>query len=732
MFMNQYLRAPRGPLPAFLSLALLTLAAVPAASLPQDATNGASTATTVAEGQTEPEVESEVESDGEQGLRPSQPIRSEILVTASAPELVSADSFSGDQVRQRVNLDLADFFQSFAGGEAVRRGSVNLDPNIRGLAESQVAMFVDDTRTFAAGPGRMDSEISHVPTGSVQRMEVVKGPYALTWGAGTLSALRLTTWRPDFRPGGFAWQGRLAGAYGDNGSRQDGAAGVWGSSETLRFFVDLGHRQGDDYEAGDGSTVPGDFRSTEGRWRLGWKPSEPWTVDYSGGYQEQMDLDFPGRLLDASYFYSRSHAVDVVWQGSDRLFEAKVYSNSKDHLMNNDEKPTAQDMPGRIPPFGIDVGLGTLSDTRGGRVAWQTQLETLEVHLGSDYYHLRQDAQRTISRRSNGVVLFRDIVWPDATVDNLGAYGQVIYRGPRYSLSATLRGDQVDIEAEELSDFFLANVPGAQSHAESDESHLSAAVSSRFVLDPHWTLSAGIGRAVRSANILERFSDRFPSTRFQISAEILGNPLLEPEESLQLDLGLQGVYGDFLVSLNLFQRTIDNVITFVADPTVPRRLPLSPPQVYRYVNGRRADYLGAELNLRQRIDSRWSWTGVVAWMEADDVELDEPMVGIPPTHGQAALRWTSDDGRLWIDGAVNFADRQDRVAVQRFEQPTPGWVTYDLAMEWQATSRLSAGVTVANLTDHAYARHLDAPNPFTGQRILQAGRDVKVRLQLRF
>lgn len=702
---------------ALFGLVLLSCLAWPLTAQSTDATNPESAEASVSE--------------REEGLLPSEPIRSEILVTASAPELVSAESFSGEQVRQRVDLDLADFFQSFAGGDAVRRGSVNLDPNIRGLAESQVAMFVDDTRTFAAGPGRMDSEISHVAIGSVQRLEVVKGPYALTWGSGTLSALRLQTWQPEFRADGFRLQSRLAGGFGDNGNRLDSSAGVWGSGETLRFFVDLGHRQGDDYEAGDGSTIAGDYRSSEGRWRLGWQPSARWTLDYSGGYQEQQDLDFPGRLLDATYFYSRSHAVDLMWQGSRRLVEAKVYSNYKDHLMNNDDKPTARDMAGRLPPFGLDVDLETSSDTRGGRAVWQAQLADLEVNVGTDYYHLRQDADRTIARRSNGLVIFRDIVWPDATMENLGVYGQVVHRGGRYSVSATLRGDRVDVEAGALSDFFLANVEAAGNNVQTDDSYLSAAVSSRFEVNRNWTLSAGVGRAVRSANILERFSDRFPSTRFQISAEMLGNPQLSPEESLQFDLGLQGTYGNFLINLSFFQRTIDDVITFVADSSIPRRLPLSPPQVYRYVNGKRAEYLGGELELRQRIDARWSWRGNVSWTEADDLELDEPMVGIAPAHGQAALRWTSGGGRLWVDGMVNFAQRQDRVAVQRFEQVTPGWVTYDLAMEWQALDTLSLGLSVANLTDHAYARHLDSPNPFTGERILQAGRDVRLRLQWR-
>ena len=51
---------------------------------------------------------------------------------------------------------------------------------MRGLYAEQIGVFVDGTRTFAAGPARMDSGLSHVSPHALQALRVVRGRYALT------------------------------------------------------------------------------------------------------------------------------------------------------------------------------------------------------------------------------------------------------------------------------------------------------------------------------------------------------------------------------------------------------------------------------------------------------------------------------------------------------------------------------------------------------------------------
>ncbi|MEM9553840.1 MAG: TonB-dependent receptor [Acidobacteriota bacterium] len=666
---------------------------------------------------------------------PVATVSGEIIVSAGFPTLATEERLPGDRLEATGASDLVAALREMPGLSGVRRGPINLEPAVRGLQEDQVASLVDGTRTFAAGPGRMDSNLSHVGPHMLEGVQVVKGPYALTWGAGALSAIDARTRRGAFHGDGLELTPRAGVVWNDAGGASgdgvDAWAGVDGGTSRVRFAVDLGHRTGDDYEAGDGSLVPGDFQSSEARLRLGWQASDALVLDLGLALQDQDDIDYPGRLLNAIRFDTRSYVLGATWSGAEQVesVEAQLYANRKDHRMTNDGKPTAMDMPGRVPPFALDVDLPTESNTTGGRV--RTTLRTdadAEWVVGVDGYRIEQNASRTIARRSDGRVLFTDIVWPDASIEDLGAFAQWTARRGAVRYGGAMRFDAVDASAGEVSPFFRQNVAG---DLDQSETHVSAAVDAGVELGGGWSLRAGLGSAVRTATATERYSDRFPATRFQIAAEFLGNPALDPERSIELDAGLRyaSIDGAWIVRLDGFVRQLEDHITIVADPSVPKRLPLSPPTVFRYINGDRAETVGAELVVDHRPSDRWSWRGDVSWLRGDDEELDEPLLGMQPLTVRLAARVAALRDRLWLDAGVRWTDDQDRVAVSRFEQPTEGATVLSAGAEWLVSDGLTLDLDVDNLTDESYADHLDAPNPFTGQRILAQGRTLRVGLR---
>lgn len=279
---------------------------------------------------------------------------------------------------------------------------------------------------------------------------MVKGPYALTWGAGALSAVRVDTFRPSFTGGEFVLGGRVGANYGQSGDTADGFGGIWGSNGRARFAVYHNTRTANDYEDGDDNVIPGDYESFDTRWTAGFKPNAVTTLEYLGGHQEQRDVDYAGRILDATFFKTHSHAGELTMRPrSSAVSEvyAQVYANLKDHLMNNDEKPTALAMPGRTPPFGLRVDLPTTSDTVGARFHVVLDQGPVDWKLGGDVTDSRQNATRSISRRSTNVLIVDDIVWPDANLTNVGAYGQGIYGWGRGQLGATVRVDTLDATA---------------------------------------------------------------------------------------------------------------------------------------------------------------------------------------------------------------------------------------------------------------------------------------------
>ena len=318
---------------------------------------------------------------------------------------------------------------------------------------------------------------------------------------------------------------------------------------------------------------------------------------------------------------------------------AQVYLNDKRHLMNNDNKPTAMANPHRTPPFAIDIDLPTSAETIGGRFHTTLTAGPLRYKLGLDTYRLLQSATQTIRDRDTGQIHHNlHPVWPDAEMTNFGGYAQIVYDAPRSTLGGTIRVDREQARVGGVTRFFADNaVPAYELHEVHDHFHLqapaggghgmagydaahdaghhsaapatllsadhfgqnnvnvSAAANASVRITDTWQVNLGVGRAVRNPSVLERYADRFPAVKFQTAAEFVGNPLLVPEKSFEANAGTVLRVAEATIEADVFWRQIDDYITVAFDPSLSRRLPLSPAQVYRYVQADAARFAGIDL-----------------------------------------------------------------------------------------------------------------------------------------
>ncbi|MDJ0835205.1 MAG: TonB-dependent receptor [Acidobacteriota bacterium] len=657
-------------------------------------------------------------------------VHQDLLVTTTRTDSIALANLSETRM-QRIRANVTgELLREITGVDAVRRGPIGLDPVVRGLRETEVGIYVDGGRIFPGGPGRMDSGLSHLDPSAVNLLQVVKGPYALTWGAGNLSAVRAETMNPALLASGNIG-GSLTTAYHDNIEAAHLSAETHGRRDRFSWFVHGVTRESGDYEDGDGNLVPGDMKTSELRTRFAFETGPRGLLTLSAARQEQDDMDYPGRLLDAEYFDVDQYALtwEYTGEGLVRAFQARVYDNRVDHGMNNDLKPTGQPNPNRMPPFAMDVNVETSSDTLGGRFAFDLAPSAdLQMEVGADFYRADRNALRTIARRDTGMVMFVDSMWPEARIDDLGLFVQVETPiAQDLVFSGALRFDSVDASTGEVSDFFREN---AGTDTADSESNLSGSVTLSRRLNDRWTLTGGLGSVVRTADATERYSDRIPSAKAQMSAEFMGNPDLEPERSNQADLWLEGAFSRFSVNLSLFAREIQDYITIEATD-LPKRLPLSPDTVFRYINGD-ASFHGAELTLSGRSGRNWWYDVSGSYLYGEDDELNEPVIGIAPTRFDVGLRYAPGDGRHSAGLSVTDVGSQDRVAVSRGETPTDGYTTVNLLYHLNLASKFFLRLGAANVTDEAYVNHLNAKNPFTGMQIAEPGRVFHCDLQYRF
>jgi iron complex outermembrane receptor protein len=646
----------------------------------------------------------------------------QIVVQATRPDLLPDSQVSADLIREQNPRDVGELLRKLPGVDSVRRGALGFDPVVRGLRETEVGVYLDGSRMFPAGPARMDSALSHFDPGAVQSVDVVGGPYALTWGAGNLTAIRATTQEVPPRRPGYA-HGNARFGFDSNMDALETVGTASGRRNAFSYWGYGVYRQGDDYEAGDGEIVPAHFLSREVRGKVGYQLAPNSNLTFATGYQQQRDVDYPGRLLDAELFNTLHVMGDWSYEGADgrlRSANANIYYNDIDHRMNNDDKPTAQAVPGRIPPFPLDIVIDTGTSVSGGRGNVEVEVgEALTAEVGGDMYLSNRNALRTIDRRDTGMPIAADTPWPDVDINDYGLFAKLDGLASMVSLAGTARLDLVHADADEqlFSDFFLANTDG---HYTNDESNLSGAFTASLPVGFNWTLSGGIGTAVRTADALERYADRFPSSKAQFAAEFLGNPQIKPERSTQLDLWIDGRYRRASISFSGFYRDISDYITI--EPTdLPRKLPLSPPVVYRYINGD-ATFWGFEYRASFVLANGFSAfvRGDYTWGE--DNTFDEPAFGISPLRAWLGGSYTfGADDAYDVEAVVNLAGAQDRVAASRGETPTDGYATLDLKAGVQLGDFALHG-GILNVTNAFYVNHLNAKNPFTGQQIPEPGR----------
>ena len=612
----------------------------------------------------------------------------------------------------------------------LRRGGTNFEPVVQGLRETQLAMVVDSTRTFAAGPARMDSELSHVDPSSVAKVEVVTGPYALTEGAGAMAAILVNSepipkrrsWRVG-RRGGFGWRSNGSGRMGN--ARVD--LGNSGFGLSVRATGDLLN----DYEAGasgkpSATVVPGDAASHQFGAKMRFNPTADQELLVGGFYDEQTGVDYPGRLLTAEHFLLRS------WQASYRVADPEgllasvklsAYVNKKSHRMSNRGKPTAIDMPGRKPPFALHVSLPAESDTVGG--AGRVELapsEEWRLQAGFDFFRLEQDAQRFIARASSRKLIFSDAVWAGTSLADLGMYFHAGRSFERGEIRGAVRLDLVSSGAGRLSEFFLAN---AGTKVARSETNANFSLAGRYELGGGLTIAGGGGRVVRTANALERYSDRFPSTRFQVAAEFMGSPAIRPESSLQGDFNLEWKAGQFRLNAGGYVRSLSDYITVTPAYGLKQRLPLSPPVVFRYVNGESAFFRGWNFGVRRTAD-RFEFHVQASKTIADDRELMQPVLGIAPMEVDSALRFVAPGRRVWAEYNVRAVWDQRRVSTARMETPSPGFTLHGFRIAADLWDGATLHFGIENAWDKFYYEHVNSLNPFTRQRIPEMGQAVTV------
>ncbi len=664
-------------------------------------------------------------------------------VTILDTETIAASSARNlqDLLRRTPAIDLAE-----TSGMAAR---ANTSMVVRGVPGTKRALLLlDGLPANDLGHGSL-AGLSLVPLESLERAEVVRGPFSSLYGANAFSGVINAITRPGAGPPAAD----LFASGGSAGYHQFGTS-VRGKSGPVAYSLTADRRKIDNVYNRDSRTVPaiagdGSLQSREVplrnvgyedvrmMGRLDFSVSDAWRVTLLPRISRyETGLDLSSRLPVAVEEHKRDTAVNlggIVRYGGTGALSAQVrtsyrYSTQRLFQENFTLAPTRQttviDPPGPAViesvthgafPFAALTGQDTdfYSLLVEPQLTWSPNLDHTVVFGASYTREHGAFGDSTIADRSN-------LLGSDATLARIAAGIQAgmaaggvpnptvtLARNPAigavFPLSRGQR-EQFDIFSAYVQDEWaladgLRLVPGLRfDHHSVFGSVGSPKVSLLYALAPNTRVRTSAGRAFRAPSLFELFGN----VVFHGPIPGLPNPDLEPEHITSLDAGIQHeVSRAFRTEMNFFYNDMTDLIQLVISPQRDH---------FDWINVAEARSTGVELVAEGDATSWLGYYTNYSYTDSEDRATGNALALVPRHKVNAGLQLGAGLGSWRLTGSI------DQRWVGTRTQSSQGvpvlldeYARTDLALYLHPNNDLRVGVHVLNLMNADYQETAASP-----------------------
>ena len=662
----------------------------------------------------------------------------EVIVSGKLKKAPVFSSSSNDYAKKIVQpKNVADLFNNINGFSVIKRGNYAIDPSFRGAQYEQLNIQYDGgTKAMHACPNRMDPVTTHIIPEEVSKIEVIKGPYTVRYGATFGGIINLVTKKPNYEDYGF--HGKVSTGYESNGNSLVNLAEFQYINEKFDIVANAGYRDFGDYEDGFGTTIPSSFRSSDYGIKLGYNFTKNQRLKIDWRQSFGRDVSHAALPMDTDYDNSSILSVDYKIENIGEVVKsisAKAYHSYVDHLMNNDNRPSFMMM---------EAESGVEATTIGGKIEmnWQPAKD-VNLFSGIDVMNIARDGERIrIVKIMNGTTLaspvtFNDKVWQDSYITDLGFFTEAKYNlNENTMLTAGVRYDNVtsDIQDPEADFAAMYDLDKRTEHT------FSGTVSVKKELSNNYILEAAYGRGTRTANMIERFINHFNVG--QDPYEYIGNPDLKAEINNQFEVGIKGFeelkngFNSFQFETSVYYSSFENYIVGIVDPTITRKFnpTASPTTVKVFQNLDEAYKTGFEAMAQVNFLDFYNFKSEFSYVYTKNNDLDESLPLTPPFTTKFTVGFEKE--KLWANAQYNLVSKQDNISESFGESSTDGYQTLDLRFGGKPLKNVTLGLAILNVFDKGYNSHLNFSfnNQANFERtpVTEPGRNFSAFLQYKF
>ncbi|MDH2489554.1 TonB-dependent copper receptor [Acinetobacter baumannii] len=626
--------------------------------------------------------------------------------------------------------DGADYLQSIMGFNSIQSGGTNGDVTFRGMFGSRIKILTDGTENLGACPNRMDAPTSYISPESYDRISVIKGPQTVQYANTGSAATVLFERQPEKLTSEKPYRGQasvLLGSYGRIDHNVEATIG----DEKKYIRLNANRSESNSYQDGDGNTVPSAWKKWNADVALGFTPDENTWVEITGGKSDGESL-YAGRSMDGSQFareslglrFEKKNITDVI-----KKIEGQVNYSYNDHIMDNFSlrQPELKHDHETHEMYLDKSAMQVTRRTLNSRLAMTTEWNKWSLITGVDSQFNKHGGSMSSPKMN---MPFSQ----DMRFQSYGAFGELGYQwNDQNKLVTGVRVDRVTVEDE-------------RTESKGFNTNLEKTLPSAFVRwenqrpDLDFKSYIGLGYVERMPDYWELFSPEHGNAG---STNTFNG--VNPEKTLQLDLGFQQQHGALNIWASAYAGLVDDYILM----NYHDHSHLHPNEhdghgSHGITPGAKnvdATIAGAEAGIGYQFTDhiQADLSAMYAW--GKNTTDDKPLPQISPLEGRLNIRYVADKynlGLLWRAVA-----EQNRVSLHQGNivgydlKPSKGFSTLSLNGSYNLRKDIDVSVGIDNVLDKTYTEHLNKAGSAgfgfaSEEQFNNIGRNYWVRMSMKF
>jgi len=632
------------------------------------------------------------------------PIHEEITVTAAGREQLPLETFQSVTSLELADLmtkaatSLGEVLEGEAGVAKRSFGPGSSRPVIRGFDGDRVLIMQDGMPTGTLGSQSGD-HAEPVDVGTIERVEVVRGPATLLYGTNALGGVVnvITEHHQEHEHAHVGVRGFLTGTGGTNNGLAGGSGGFeWGAGQWLLIGV-------------GGGTRNGDYSSPSG-------------VVANSGAQIKNTAVSLGRFGGRGFFRANYGIQDGLYGVPVHLHSHAQVEEASNHADDHEHGPVKLDwrrqnarLTGGLLNLGSSVEKFTVNLDYSD---WHHQ-ELAGGVVGTEFFNRQWSYRAFFNQKPKGSwigsfgvnglrrsykVRGEEQITPEVTQTGFAIFGleEVSVRQVRLQAGGRLETNRYHPKQRPERSF----------------TGFSGSAGVNLPLWPNGVAVASYSYSYRAPAIEELYN--YGPHHGNLAFEI-GDPNLARERANGVELGLRHRSARLHAEAGFFYYRLSDYVYLAPTGKIEDGLAVA---AYRQADAR---YRGAEalvhIGLRPQV---WLNLG----MDTVNAELRDtrtPLPRIPPLRGRIGLE--AQRGNFSIKPELTLVARQDRVYVN--ETPTAGYALLNLDGSYTLVRRNALhilSVSLFNATDRLYLNHVSLIKDY----VPEIGRGVRLAYTVRF